>query len=106
MICFTGFFSRFYVVSVVSRGRALAAQATNSTIDRQLEAKLAWIAECERSLDALENEAHRFGSNPQRDSTGNTLQRLKVCQNYLFFKTTLYGVIVRKKSDWKINVNQ
>ncbi|XP_035715809.1 dystrophin isoform X4 [Folsomia candida] len=69
--------------SVVSRGRALAAQATNSTIDRQLEAKLAWIAECERSLDALENEAHRFGSNPQRDSTGNTLQRLKELQSEL-----------------------
>lgn len=42
----------FLFVSVVSRGRALhAAQAANSTIDRQLDAKLAWIGDCERCVD-------------------------------------------------------
>jgi hypothetical protein len=77
----------------VSRGRALhqtlhAAQASHSTIDRQLDAKLLQIADLERALDSIENEAHRLGPTPPKDSTGlrNTLQRLKV-YNFLFLFT-------------------
>jgi len=66
---------------VVSRGRAMhAAQASHSPIDRQLDTQLAWIADLERALDSVENDAHRLGPSPPRDSSAlrNTLQRLKV----------------------------
>lgn len=76
------FLSRIYVVSVVSRGRALHAQAqtSHSPIDRQLDTQLAWVVDMDRVLDSIENDAHRLGPNPPRDSSAlrNTLQRLKV----------------------------
>ncbi|CAL8109930.1 unnamed protein product [Orchesella dallaii] len=72
--------------SVVAHGRALhAAQASVSTIDRQLDAQIAWIADLERVMESIENESHRLGPNVSRDSSAlrNIIQKLKELQTEL-----------------------
>jgi len=63
-----------------------AAQASHSTIDRQIDSQFTWIIDAERILESVENEAYRLGPNPPRESPAlkNILQRLKVRRGNCF----------------------